>query len=174
MNDNLQTILIYLVAFFGPIAGIQYQKYKERKQAKQQRKGDIFRTLLVSQQDKASIECVKALNLLLIDFPDANQAFKKAINDYKKHLGTEVYNSMGFEAWAKLQDTKFDALLKEVAKNYDKTLIKDEEFETFNYQPQLQVDRQIQESTIRKELSAILSNKKSLNITVTNLHLDKP
>lgn len=168
MNETWLTLIIGACALLGPLIGIQSQKFFERKQAIKQRKGDIFRTLLVSQQDKASPECVKALNLLLIDFSDANQALKNAINDYKNHLFCDEHNSMGEEAWIRLQDTKFYALLKEVAKNYDKSLIKDNELVTFNYEPKIQVDRKNQELFIRRELCEILDNKKSLSIAVTN------
>ena len=170
MNELWQTLIIGASALLGPLVGIQTQKYFERRQSKKRRKADIFRTLLISKGDKASPECVKALNLLLLDFPDANQAFKNAINNYKNQVNTPIGLSEAEKAtWSKEIDTRFNTLLREVAENYDKSLIKDKEFESFDYYPQELTNKKDQEFFIRRELSEILSNKKSLNITVTNL-----
>ena len=171
MNDYLQTLLICFFAFMGPIVGIQIQKYIERKQAIQQRKADILRTLLTFQQDKASPECAKALNLLLVDFSDAAQTLRNAIEDYKNHLQNYPDNKedeIAWNTWQVEQNIKFDTLLKEVAENYDKSLIVDKQFKTFNYIAQRELDKKTEEQFIRKELCNILTDKKLLKIAVTN------
>jgi hypothetical protein len=175
MNELWQALIIGAFTLAGPFIGIQAQKFFERKQIIKQRKGEIFRTLLTSQKDKSSTECVKALNLLLVDFPDANQAFKNAVSDYKEHINNGVQHGTDAQRakWDSELNNKFDKLLSEVAENYDKSLIKDKQLETFNYLPQIQADRKHQEQVIRNELSEILSGKKPLNIAVTDFPAEK-
>tara|TARA_B100000767_G_scaffold258698_1_gene267695 strand:+ start:530 stop:1078 length:549 start_codon:yes stop_codon:yes gene_type:complete len=165
------TGLICIFAFLGPIMGIQLQKYLERGELKRQRKGEIFRVLLNSlnsEYGKTSEELIKALNLLLVDFSDANKVLQNAINDVKEHLLSDP-NTYPHGVWLKLRDVKFDTLLKEVAKDYDKSLVNNDKFETFFYDPNIQKSQKLQERVIREKLCEILSGNQSLNITVTNL-----
>ena len=171
MNELWQALIIGVFTLVGPFVGIQAQKYLERKQAIQQRKADLFRILLTSQQDKSSKECAYALNLLLVDFSDANQTLIDTIEDYLNHLKTypdNIEDKSGWNTWVIQQNKKFDALLKEVAENYDKSLIKDKQFKTINYISQREVDKKYEEEIIRKELLNILTAKKPLKIAVTN------
>ena len=109
--------------------------------------------------------------MLLVDFSDANQTLIDTIEDYLNHLKTypdSIEDKSGWNTWVIQQNKKFDALLKEVAENYDKSLIKDKQFKTINYISQREVDKKYEEEIIRKELLNILTAKKPLKIAVTN------
>src|ERR1700678_3711761 len=90
-NIGLITALVGLITIsaiiFSPIIALKVQKETEEFKEKNQREFDIFKTLLATRAEPTSLEHVRALNLIDIEFYEAKE-IRDSWNSYQDHLYT--------------------------------------------------------------------------------------
>jgi len=147
------------------LIGKKLEDYKENKQ----RRLDIFKTLLATRGDVGSLEHVKALNMLDVEFNDV-QNVKHAWNYYRGHLNSraqEYLNNEG-ELNSLWQDKRVDLLtdlLYQMAQyfkyDFDKNIIR-----TGAYYPKLHGDLVGLELNTKYNLNRVLMGGQSINVRI--------
>lgn len=159
--------LIILAIIVGPIAAVQIDRYLERKKEKQNSRLIIFRALMATRKSILSVDHVRALNLIDVEFygeKDVVDAWKEYLDQLCVPRGTEPEGS---SAWRNKCDDLLVELLFKMAKCldfvFDKTHIRRNA-----YIPMGHEEVEIELRNIRKEFLKLLSGEKSLPVDVKN------
>lgn len=122
-------IITIAAIIFSPIIALKIQKKIEKYNEKNQRGLSIFTTLLATRAEPSSLDHVKALNLIDIEFYD-EQLIRDSWNIYRDHLNSYPKNSdkPTQDRWEEKRVDYMTDLLYEMSKyfgyNFDKVLLK--------------------------------------------------
>jgi hypothetical protein len=98
----------------GPILAVQVQKLIEGYKEKNDRKLNIFKTLMATRGAKVSFEHVRALNMIDTEFVGISKV-TNAWKNYLDCLSTNYETETQLALWAEKRDELFVNLLKEIA-----------------------------------------------------------
>ncbi len=155
-----------LAIFRSPITALKIQKEIEDYKEQQQRKLNIFKTLLSTRADTLSTEHVKALNIIDIEFYK-DKKIRDVWNIYRDHLNTVIQNPTKDDEkrWEENRINYFTDLLYEMAKyfeyDFDKVILK-----KGAYSPQAHGILNLEQALIRKGFVELLSGSKALPISI--------
>lgn len=158
-------IIMIIAVILGPIAAVQIQKWLEQNRSKTERKLRIFKTLMSTRATRLSIEHVQSLNMIDIEFIDKrSEKVVIAWRSYHDHLSNGDIKST---SWTEKNDDLFIELLFEMGKSlgykFDKVMLR-----RTAYSPIAHGDIELDQQTIRRGLSTILSGKAAFPVFFTN------
>jgi hypothetical protein len=156
--------LTVLAIILSPLIAIQVEKYLNRRREREQRKVDVFRTLMATRAAGLSPAHVDALNRIDIEFHEEKEV-KEAWKAYLDHLNTQ---SQDDEAWgAKRQDLLAEllhAMSRPLKYDFDRTHIK-----RATYYPRGYGDYEQDHLSIRKGIVEVLAGRKPLPMSIESL-----
>jgi len=164
-----------MATLVGPVVAVQLQKYLERWREGNQRRENLFKTLMSTRAARLSLNHVAALNMIDIEFPATRKRFKKvrsAWKAYRSHLDESDPEDLQVRAllYAKREDL-FTDLLYEMGSalefDFDKTQIGKDVYSTV-YQGKVEADQE----TIRTKLVEILTGRATLPMKVLDFPSD--
>lgn len=159
-----------IAVLFGPVAAVQVEKYLSRIRENKARRVSLFKTLMATRGDMTSVEHVKALNQIDLEF-SGDRKFKKVLDAwqiYFNHLSenTTVYTEEQNINWAsKRIDYLIDLLYEmgiSLGFDYSKATIKRN-----SYVPQLYSNIESENAAIRQLLLRLLKGDRSLPVIFT-------
>jgi len=134
-STDLLTVLAILLA---PLIAVQVQKRLEILRERRLRKVGVFEALMATRTARTSVEHVRALNMIDIEFRDKkilgysstsvpDRTVRDAWKLYLDHLNTQ-YTEEGFKVWCSRGDDLFVDLLHEMSTalgyDFDRVLLK--------------------------------------------------
>ena len=158
-------ILTIIAIVAGPAFGVWLTRWLDDRRELQQRKYDIFRTLMRTRKMPIHVDHVGALNLIEVEFiKNAN-----VIDAWKSYLANlsvpmpPVEEKDRHDVWVKKNDSLLTKLLSEVAKSLN---IKIEQLSILegNYIPQGWVDDDWEQRLVRRSLIDVLMAKRHIVI----------
>lgn len=166
----------------GPILAVQAQKVVERIKDKQQRRLQIFKTLMATRAERVSREHVQALNMIYIEFYGRKifsfswqNANEKSVTDawkiYNAHLNDKSYESI--DAWGKRGDELFTDLLYKMSQalGYDFDMV---QLRSDVYRPNAHVNLENAQLDVLNGWAKILNSEKSLQMEITKFPIPQP
>lgn len=182
-------MMAYLTIFailLGPVLGVGFAIWLERRRAKEARRLDIFRTLMRTRRARISPDHVGALNLVEIEFrddPDVVSNWKALLDHFGKaqprHPNEEIQNGME----SKETDTRenryslrvvqerqelLTKLLSEIAKAVGFNNIEQLDIFKGGYTPQGWEDTEFDQLVIRRLFVDISLGRKVLPVGIVN------
>lgn len=161
----------------GPILAVQAQKVLERIRQSRNNKEHVFQTLMATRANRLSVEHVRALNLIDIEFNNRSGLFndsKKyrhvidAWKNYSDHLFTKQQANTN---WMEKNDDLFIEVLYQMSialgYEYDKVVIRRR-----GYVPQGHGDQENQEQIIREGMANVMSGHAAFPIYVVNNQIE--
>jgi hypothetical protein len=170
LNDyiGLITAIVGLITIaaiiFSPIIALKIQKKIEKFNEKNQRGLSIFTTLLATRAEPASLEHVKALNLIDIEFYEEKK-IRDSWNIYRDHLNSYPQNSdtSTQDRWEEKRVDYMTDLLYEMSNyfgyNFDKVMLK-----KGAYYPTAHGILNMEQALVRQGLVKLLLGQSSLKI----------
>jgi hypothetical protein len=119
-NDEIKLtdVIMIFAVLFGPLIGIQVQKWIEKRDYKRQRREFIFRTLMATRRTTIAVEHVQALNLIDVDFYGKDEKSKAVLSSWKAyhaHLSNHEMSSRDYVGWLQKTSEKLFDLLEKMA-----------------------------------------------------------
>lgn len=150
--------------FYSPIVALRVQKKIEAFNEKKQKKENIFKILMATRADVLSLEHVKALNMIDIEFYE-EKTIRNAWNVYRDHLNSypKTQNEQEQKNWGDKARDYLATLLSSISEyqgyNFDKVILKKGAYlpETHYWQPR-------QEEFIRAFLIKVLNGETAIKI----------
>lgn len=171
---SLTYVIMIMAVICGPILAVQTQKFLEEWKDKQRRQEDLFKTLMATRGSPLHQEHVSALNSIDLEFSDKIEKEKRVVSSwqvYLDHLNTGPRDpddpnfQMKIEAWHTQTQQYLNQLLLSMSNalgyDFDEVRVK----RAF-YKPQLYIDWEAQESQLKHNLMELLSDKRSLPVTI--------
>lgn len=165
-----------IIGVIGTLRAVRYTvrlSEKERKSAAlQDRKLNVFRTLLATRSAKLHALRIEALNLVIFEFREV-ESVRSAFTEHNSHLRTtEPTEEQAARAWADREHLLLAKLLHAISKSLDLgyTL---EELSTEGYQPIAIWEQDQHQRAIRTGLCNILVGNAALRVTPVNLPATK-
>ena len=162
---TLTEIITIVAVFAGPAFGVWLTRRLDDRRELQQRKYDIFRTLMRTRKMPIHYDHVGALNLIEVEFiKDEN-----VITAWKSYLGNlsvtvpPVEEKDRYDAAIKKRDSLLTKLLSEIAKSLNITIEQLSILEG-NYIPQGWVDDDWEQRLVRRSLIDVLTSKRAIVI----------
>jgi len=165
---TLVGIITIAAIFFSPIIALKIQKKIEKFNEKNQRGLSIFTTLLATRAEPASLDHVKALNLIDIEFYDEKD-IRNSWNIYRDHLNSYPQNAdkSTQDRWEEKRIDYMTDLLYEMSKyfgyDFDKVLLK-----KGAYYPTAHGILNIEQALVRQGLVKLLLGQTSLKVDLIN------
>lgn len=164
--------LLILSTLAGPVVAVQAQKWIERARAGDQRKINLFNTLMATRAARVSFEHVRALNMIDIEFNGARSQKEKAVIDawhiYHDHLNQQNIPDAQIQAWVDRGSDRFIDLLYAMSQalryNFDRVLLM-----RGSYSPRAHGEEENAQLQIRDSLRKILSGESPLPMTLTSV-----
>lgn len=169
---NVADWLMIIAVVIAPIAAVQVQKLLERGREKRYRKIALFQSLMATRSARVSLEHVRALNMIDIEFYEQHKiafipwqskrdkSVREAWKAYHDHLNTQ-YDEDQFKAWCDKGDELFTDLLHAIAcalnYDFDKVLLK-----RGVYSPIAHGNEELYQQLIKGNFLDIVSGKKPL------------
>ncbi len=160
-------LAIVLATLLGPLLGIQTQKILERRQVRQGRKENIFRTLMATRAARLSPEHVQALNMIDFEFYGRGEKIRNVLNawnDYRDHLNTS-FSPESLPVWVSRSLELLNELLYHmsiaVGRKFEKAHIRKSVYSPVAHST-LEQDQDI----IRKGLVQMFTNKFSIPVVM--------
>ncbi len=163
--------LLITATFLGPIAAVQTQKWIERAHEKENRRRNIFHTLMATRAVRAgSLEHVQALNLIDLIFHGNSKGEKAVRNAWALYLdflnqpvppeeaAAVAHNERGVDFLVELLATIGAAL------GYDFNSV---QLKRGGYYPRGQADEKAAQSILRDNLVKIVTGEKAFPMEVT-------
>jgi hypothetical protein len=155
----------------APVLAVQVQKYLERWRAENERRNNVFKTLMSTRTTRLAPAHVSALNLINIEFSGKKTRFRKVRSAWKAyftHLGDPVPSEEAHKPvfFAKREELFTDMLYEMGAAldyDFDKTEISKEVYGTI-YHKNLEEDQEL----LRKKLVEILTGKAAIPMAVVS------
>jgi hypothetical protein len=175
----METIELLTIAaiILGPILAVQAQKYIEVASERKRRKLDIFHTLMATRASRVSINHVRALNMIDIEFYGRkyfgirSQSKKEKLvltawDNYRDHLNNKDPNDAS-NLWIEKGDELFTKLLFTISRalNYE---FEEVQLKRGCYSPIAHGDLELDSLNIRKGLTKILSGEKPIPVKLIN------
>lgn len=166
--------LMILAVLIAPIAAVQAQKFLERGREKRNRKVALFQALMATRNARVSLEHVRALNMIDIEFyehrniagiswklqPDKN--VREVWKAYHDHLNVG-YDEDQFKVWSDKGDEFFTNLLHAIALalnyDFDKVLLK-----RGAYSPVAHATEERFQQLLKAGFLGILSGKQAISV----------
>jgi hypothetical protein len=156
-------VLTIIAIALSPLIALKIQEKLQEHRESRKKKFDIFKTLMATRGDKLSLDHVKALNMIDIEFYN-EQEIKNEWNVYRDQLNTNP-GSQGWNEWNTKIEEYFANLLYAMSKffdyNFDKVIIK-----KGAYSPQAHGSYQNEMSQIRAMAIDVLQGKKPVHISL--------
>jgi hypothetical protein len=164
--------LMIIAVVAGPVLAVQVQKILERGRESRYRKVEVFRALMATRSARASLEHVRALNMIDIVFYEERKIFgipqrsqfdknvRDAWRSYHDQLNV-AYSEDDFKNWDDKCSDLFVELLHNMAKaldfEFNKVLLK-----RSSYVPVAHGNEEEYQRKLRDNLLAITSGEQSL------------
>ncbi len=164
MSDTDWAIIFATLA--GPILAVQAQKLLERHREADNRRLQIFRTLMATRAASLSSPHVEALNSISLEFHGKKKSFKAVVDAWKIYL--DHLSQTGVDAaWGQKRSDLFVELLYRMAPavGYEFSKV---EIAREIYSPKAHEDLEMQQQIIRREVTAILSGESALAIKLVD------
>jgi len=158
--DNALGIAVVIATFAGPIAAVFITRKIDRHRAQLERRMEVFRSLMGSRRTPLSMERVKALNMVEIEFYGI-KSVAEAYQETMKHINAPQPLPNG---WHDQHQKHFTRLLTEIAKVLGYKLQQLDVLEG-GYYPQGFVDIEMEQQAIRRAAIEILSGKRPLLVS---------
>ncbi|MEQ9467003.1 MAG: hypothetical protein RLN88_06290 [Ekhidna sp.] len=160
-----EDIIMTLAVILGPIAAVQIQKWLEQTRNEQERKLELFKTLMSTRATRVSIEHVQSLNMIDIEFNGKGyEHVITAWRNYHDHLSNGDSKST---SWMDKNDDLFIELLYEMGTSlnytFDKVMLR-----RTAYSPIAHGDIELDQQAIRRGLATILSGNAAFPVFFTN------
>ena len=171
---TMSDVAIIFATHFGPVFAVQAQKWIERLREQKNRQEWIFRTLMATRASRVSLEHVRALNMIPLDFRGRGNKVSQA---WKLYL--DQINSLPPEpspetriTWATKNDDFFNGLLVEMTKylGYDFDQI---ELKRNIYSPVAHGEQERIQLLIQNRLADIFDGKDALPMKITSFPVDE-
>lgn len=167
MNGQTWLALATIVAILiGPIAAVMVTRYIDEKRAEQQRRMDVFRTLMRTRRLALSPDHVGALNLVEIEFHGEKDVLS-AWREYLTHLARPL---SVHEAQQVALTRERDRLLTKLLHAISRTLkFHIEQLEIFEggYTPQVWADDELQLRALRYFMLEVLRGNSPIPVTLS-------
>jgi hypothetical protein len=163
---NISDGLMILAVLLGPIIAVQLTRYLDNKREAQQRKLDIFRTLMATRLYNISWDHVNALNRIDVEFDSRVPKEKDVLNAWKSYL--DLLNDKGLtaESWNTRRTDLFVDLLHRMALvlnyDFDKTHIKNSA-----YSPVAHSNSEQEVNEIRAGLIKVLKGEIAIPVKIS-------
>ena len=157
--------LIVVAILLAPVVAVQVQWWVEQMREKHGNKNSIFETLMATRGARVSLEHVRALNMIDIEFSrkpsKADQPVLKAWKIYRDHLN----NRDDLTTWLARSEELFTTLLYEMGKalghNFDEVQIK-----RGAYTPQAHDDYLLAQEEMREYLLGLAKGETSVPVSM--------
>ncbi len=164
---NIVILILNTIGLFrGPIRAVQIQDDIARRREQNERKINLFKTLMATRGDRVSLDHTKALNMIDMEFYD-DESVKSAWEKYLNSLSTDVseYNESKMREFYEKRDDLFVGLLQAIAKllRYDFSV---DHLKRGIYVPQAHADLQSDQVRVRKAVIDVFEGKKPLTMQI--------
>lgn len=159
----LSAISIFAI-YYGPIQALKVQRQLDDEREARNRKLTIYKTLMSNRATRLAPAYVQALNLIEIEFTEDNDNEKAVRRRWKELL--DVYSSYkdtpnAFDKVTELTADMLESMGKCLGYDFDKVSIK-----KGAYYPELHVDIEKDQHTLRKNLIELLDGTGSRKLPV--------
>jgi hypothetical protein len=160
--------LMVLAVLLAPVIAIQVSEYLQRKRENFRRKQWVFHTLMTTRAQNVTEDHVRALNSIDVEFSGKGKDEKQVVEAWKEyltHLGNNELGDKAPEAWREKRIELFINLLYSISHCIGYDFEKSRLRET-SYWPKALVDVEAELNLIRQALLLLLSDEKSLKVTL--------
>lgn len=176
---SISNWLMVVAVLVAPFVAVHVQKFLERSREKRYRKLGLFQALMATRAARVSLEHVRALNMIDIEFYEVSKTLgiqrkserDKAVRDawgiYRDHLNTpcDRTDDQQLRSWSEKGDTLFVELLHVISHaldyDFDKVLLK-----RSAYWPEAHSFAEMYQQFIKGNLVDMLRGKKPLHVKV--------
>lgn len=175
---NVSDWMMIAAVLVAPIAAVQVQKFLERGRESRARKVAVFQALMATRSARVSVEHVRALNMIDIEFYEHHRTLgiphlskrDKTVREiwkaYHDHLHTK-YDKEQVQAWADKGDGLFTDLLYAISLalgyDFDKVLLK-----RGAYSPIAHDNEEIFQHLVKGNFLEVISGRKPLLVKPYN------
>lgn len=171
INTFILSVITIFAIFRAPIVALEIQKKIEKIKEKEERKFNIFKTLLATRANALSLEHVQALNLIDLEFYNEKE-IREAWNVYRDHLNSypktneESNNKSTEDRWQEKSMNCLIDLLYSLSKyfgyDFDKVLLKNGA-----YSPNAHAWLELEQKIIRQGFVSIFAGDKAFKVKLT-------
>lgn len=168
--DWSSIIAIAVAILFGPVAAVQIDRFISRHREKDDRKHDIFKTLMATRGNPISYKHVEALNKIDLEFFD-DRKYTKVVEAWKEYFDnlSQTVDDEHLRAWSAKNEDLLANLLLEMSRSlgykFDKVLIKRN-----IYYPRGQWNTEQEIAFIRRWLVEIVLGQRSIPFELIQNH----
>jgi hypothetical protein len=167
-------LAILFATLFSPLIAVQVQKLIERLSERRNRQDWVFRTIMTTRATPLSLEHVRALNMVPLEFRGHKNKVVRAWKVFFDHLNSHLDPDPSGErygAWVRKKEDLLVLLLVAMANQlgYD---FNEVELKREFYNPVAHGTQEQNQLTIQQRLADILSGKDALPMKVTSLPSD--
>jgi hypothetical protein len=152
----------------GPVIAVQLTRYLDRKKEIEERKLQLFKTLMATRSYNVSWDHVFALNRIDLEFHKDNRGEKAVIDAWKAYFDLLCDRGIPIDQWGTKRVELLVELLYQMAQvlkyDFDKTHIKNS-----SYAPQVHSRIDDEQSALRSSLIELLEGKRSVPITIISV-----
>lgn len=165
LDFGISDLLMIFATFFGPIAAVQAQKYLERLRQKDESQRKIFTILMITRNNKMSLEHINALNSVPIEFYGKNAKLKEVCELWRRYIEllSTKYNDQ--DSWSEKLNEIYNYMLAEMAKilKYDFTYT---QISKEGYFPQGYNNVENEQFLLRLGMMELLNGKRKIKIEI--------
>lgn len=171
---RITDVAIVIAALLGPVLAVQAQKWIERKKEANDRRLQIFRTLMATRAATLSPTHVEALNAVPVEFYGASGKLKKINDAWKLYIDHHDERLNFNDAWATKREDLFQDLLYQMSRylgyNFSKAQLARD-----IYSPRAHGDLETGQTIIRRGLVQLFEGQIALpvNIKDETRHTDR-
>ena len=160
MSTNEWLTIIAIIT--GPIAAVLITLWRDHRNEAKRRRAEIFAVLIRTRKERLSIEHVRALNLIQLEF-HGRQPIIAAYTRYIDHLNKPPLSEKEQASFDKQAQDLFWDLLATIATDLNYKFDK-RDLERFSYMPQAWGDSEGLQRSNMVLLSELLRGKRSLRV----------
>jgi len=168
---NISDGLMILAVMLAPLVSVQVSQLLERRRGREERKLNVFRTLMATRANRVSLDHVKALNMIDLEFSGKGKGERVIRENWKALLDSFTTPSSPENYSEALALKRIDLLVdllyhmgNFLGYHYDKTHIKNA-----CYSPQAHGELDQDITAIRKGLASLLQGRTVLPMFIANL-----
>lgn len=152
----------------GPILAVQAQKYLERRRATNDRRLQIFRTLMATRAATLGAVHVDALNAIPVEFYGTRGPLKDINDAWKLFLDHHAHEGPSFEVWLQKRNDLFLDLLFLLSK-YLRYGFSRAQLERDIYSPRAHGELENEQTMIRKGFAKLFNGEAVLPVAIKEL-----
>lgn len=173
ITTGIVGIITIFAMIYAPIVALKVQMKIENAKEKNNRKLDIFKTLMATRGDRLSLEHVRALHMIDVEFYGHNEVID-CLRLYQKHLNMESFPRPDTEKSAREWiDKSFNMLIDLLAKMscevgyvFDTATLKS------IYLPSAHEEQESQYRILRKGLVEIIEKDKPISVNIRSISIE--